>query len=216
MEIEGVCGTKMVGDGDHSVLRMENYGALVTNDWSGKYATAIRRGYGFAYPTAQTGITFAALTTTNQYMIINPPGSNRVFIPLRVRAGYVSATNVAGHVAMYEFPVNSIIGTAASVVSYTAVAARPLSVGAGTQSKMIFTCATNVIVGTPTHIMPLFSTAAMIATTVAAPFQLDSGDLDGMVQFMPGQAMVIAANAAIAMVASVVVLGLELPLAPGF
>ena len=215
MEIEAYAGMQTVPDGHSSHLRIDNYGALVGHDWVGKYATAVRRGYGFAYPTAVTGITWAALTVTNQYMIINPPGSNRIFVPLRIRMGYVSATNVAGNISMYEFPVNSIIGTNASVVSYTALAARPLLVGGGNASKMIFTAATNTIVGTPTHIMPIISLAAMQATTAVAPFILDSGDLDGMVQFLPGTAMVLAGNAAVAMVSSCICFGLEIPLPAG-
>lgn len=211
MEIDLRSGVNLVPDGGYSHARSESYGALVTDSWLGQYATAVRRGMGFSFSSL---VTWAALTTTNQFMIINPPGSGKVFVPLRVIFGYSSVTHVAGYIGMYQFPVNSIIGTAASVVSYTAGNTYNLLSGSGSASKMIFTPATNVIVGTPTLLRPLLSLAAMAASTAIAPFTSEV-DLQGLIQFGPGTAMVLAGNAANAMISMTTVLGLELPMPIG-
>jgi hypothetical protein len=211
MEFEVQSGMNLMADGAKRTARAEAYGALVTDSWLGKYATAVRRGMGFSYSSL---VTWAALTTTNQFMIINPPGSGKIFIPARIILGYSSVTNVAGYIGMYQFPVNSIIGTAASVVSFTAGLTYNLLSGAGNASKMIFSPTTNVIVGTPTLLRPIVSLAAMAATTAIAPFVTEV-DFEGLVQFVPGTAMILAGNAANAMISMTTILGFEVPMPIG-
>jgi hypothetical protein len=180
-----------------------------------KWFELAARGRIFVYPTAAAGVTFA-VAGNNLPTLWNPSGSNTMFIPLRVVLGYVSATNVAGHLAWaFQSNVGSAIGTAAPISVFTAITPVNGLIGGGRQPKVRF-ASTVTFTTAPTYLRPVgLSTAALAATTAVPPFPM-SFDEDGSLILMPGNALQLCGNAAIAMVASVAIIGAEISLPPGF
>ena len=179
------------------------------------YSRMVNQERGFVYSTAATGVTLAALGTSTAPFLWNPADSGYNLVLTKCVLGYVSATNVAGHVN-YGFQSNlgSAPGTGAPVVSLTQVAGRNLKIGSSVASVMRFAPATVSLTAACTYLCPFgVSTAAMVATTVAAPFTMVD-DIDGRIIVMPGSAISIGANASIAVVASVAFYGFEIPI-PG-
>ena len=178
------------------------------------YSRYTNQDRGFIYSTAAAGVTLAGLGTTTAPFLWNPANSNTLLVLTKVVLGYVSGTNVAGHVVYgYQNNMGSAPGTGAPVVSLTQVAGVNTKIGSSVASVMRFAPATVTLTAACTYLCPMVvSTAAMIATTVAAPFRMID-DIDGRIIVMPGSAFTVAANASIAVVASVAIYGFEVPVA---
>lgn len=205
---------KLADDGQPS-LRSGWFADLIVSELNPKWFEWAARGYLYHYSSAAAGVTLA-VAGNNLPTIWNPMGSGKLFVPLRVLLGYVSATNVAGHLSWAkQANVGSQLGTAAPFSVFTDIAAENAILGGGKKSAVRFST-TQTWTAAPTYFRPCgLSTAAMAAATAVAPFPMVF-DEDGSIIVQPGNAIQLCANAAIAMVAAVSILGLELPLPPGF
>lgn len=107
-------------------------------------------------------------------------------------------------------------GTAAPLSVFTDITpVNCLLSGSGRKNKVRF-ATTCTFTAAPTYLRPVgISTAALAATTAVAPFSM-TFDEDGGLVAAPGTALQLCGNAAIAMVASVAITGLEIPLPPGW
>lgn len=211
MLLEGHVGPGVYGDSEDHILRLGVQGDLIVSELNGKYYEHLHRGNVFIYSSAAAGVTFAALGS-NLPTIWNPADSGKLFVPIKVTIGYVSTTNAAGHLCWgFQNRVGSNIGTAAPISLFTDIAPVNALVGSGKASRMRFATTVTFTVA-PTYLRNVgISTAAMTATTAVAPFKMDFEE-DGTIGLMPGGALQLGANAAVAMVASVSIVGIELPL----
>lgn len=186
-------------------------GEMITKELGGKFFEYLQRGQMFVYGNASTGIAGAAVGTSSAPAIINPPGSNKLFVPVKIFYGGISGTVIAAHVAWAYHRAATIVGTAADVVSLTEVAPVNALVGAGIASAMRFAPATITWTGSPTYGGNLGLNAGG-AYAAGAMFQLVADLSDGVLAFAPGQAFLpYVSNAALALVAQVSVIGLEIP-----
>lgn len=211
MRSEGHVGPGNFPDNSDQILRVGNTGEQIVAALQGKFQEHMLRGNLFCYASAAAGVTLN-VAGNNQPTIWNPADSGRVFIPVRAYVGYVSGTNVAGHLAWaFQNRVGGNIGTAAPISVFTDITPQPLLLGAGGVPKTRF-ATTVTFTAAPTYLRPFgVNTAAMAAATAVAPFPMID-DFDGMMGVMPGSALQLCANAAIAMVASVAIIGIEIPL----
>ena len=209
-------GPVKASDGINIPRRAGWFGDQMVSDLNPKWFEWVTRGFGFIYASAAAGVTFA-VAGNNLPTFWNPAGSGVLFVPLRVYLGYVSATMVAGHVAWASLlNAGSQIGTGAPVVSLTDITPTNALIGVGRARRVRF-ATTISFTAAPTYLRPAgqVNTLAGTAAAVVAPFPMVWDEDSGLV-LAPGNALQLCANAAIAMVASVAVLGLEIPLPPGW
>jgi hypothetical protein len=213
----GKVGPAMLPDGDlQNLLRFTHEGGLAMMQLGGKYQEHLLRGEAFIYSTAATGVTGAVAGTASAPMIWNPSDSGKILIPLLITYGAISGTVIAAHVGFaYKLNCGASIGTGAPVVSYTGVAPLNALVGHGQASKMNFAPATCSLTGAPVYGGNLGLSAG--GALAAGPlFQMIADLTDGLLAFKPGTAFFpYVSNAAIALVASVTVIGIEIPV-PSF
>lgn len=214
-QVRALVGMSKNADDGETRLRSSWYADLMVSELNPKWFEWAARGFLFIYPTAAAGVTFA-VAGNNLPTIWNPNGSNKLFVPLRVILGYVSGTHAAGHVAWAsQNNVGSAIGTAAPLSVFTDITPVNGIIGLGKKSAMRF-ASTCTFTTAPTYLRPAgLSTAAMVATSTVAPFPMTT-DEDGSIILAPGAALQLCASAAIVMVASVAIIGLELPIPPGY
>lgn len=195
--------------------RISHEKALVVAEIGGKYWEHLIRGNLFIYSTAATGITPAAAGTSNAPMIWNPSDSGKVFVPLQVNYGGISGTVIVAHFAWgYKLNCGAQTGTAAPIVSFTAVTPINCLLGSGKASKMNFAAATCSLTGNVVYGGNVGVSAG--GANAAGPLYTMRWDLhDGLLAFPPGTAFFpCISNGAIALVSSVTVIGAELPM-PG-
>src|SRR3990167_10302812 len=125
MELTGQVGTQRLSDGDLRRVRLGNQGDIVTGESQGSFYEQVMRGNGYAFSTALAGHALVAATTSNAPAILNPPGSNRLLSIIKVTfcRTAVGTPLEGGIVYLLLQNVVSVIGTAADIVSGTAVAA---------------------------------------------------------------------------------------------
>lgn len=211
MLLQAQTGPAIFGDNEEHVLRIGLQGDLITSQLNGSYFEHLSRGNVFIYSSAAAGVTFAA-HGNNLPTIWNPSDSGKLFVPIKVLVGYVSTTNAAGHLSWgFQERVGGNIGTAAPISIFTDISPKNALIGSGKQSRMRF-ATTVTFTAAPTYLRNVgISTAAMVATTVAAPFTM-AFEEDGTLGLMPGSALQLGANGAIAMVAAVAIVGIEISL----
>ena len=214
MRIEGRVGVQRSSDDQLVPPRIGNQGELICADLNPMYYEQTMRGNAFIYAVPAAGAVLAALGTTSAPLIWNPAGSGKVLVITKVVAGLVATgTTAAGHI-VYGFQNNlgSQTGTAAPVVSLTAVAAVNACFGHPNTSVMRFAPTTISLTAACTFLCSMGGGQATAATTATSPF-LFIDDVGGRIQVLPGSAFTVGASGSIASTYSVTIYGLELPLA---
>lgn len=216
MEIKGRVGfSGPMNDGEIVFGGRYNWlGAQLVSGLGGDFFEHLLRGEMFIYSTAATGIAGAVAGTSSAPMIWNPSDSGKMFIPLRCLYGAVSGTVIVAHIAFgIKTNCGAQIGTAAPIVSLTEVAPVNALIGSAKTSKMRFAPATCSLTGAPTYLGNNGMSAG--GAMAAGPLFETSIDLtQGVLAFPPGTAFFpYISNAALALVASVTVVGLEVPYA---
>jgi len=169
-------------------------------------------GYGFYYNTAAAGVTGAVAGTASAPMLWNPSDSDVRLRIIKVRWGGISGTVIAAHIAYgWLAAAGAQIGTAQPIVSYTKVAPVNAVLGAGRASKINFAPATLLLTAAPAYLMPVGISSP--GAYAAGPLFTMVDNVDGCIVVNPGNAFFpYIANAAIALVASVSVFALEIPI----
>lgn len=201
--------------------RLGSEGEMIVSRLNPRYYELATRGRMFIYSSAAAGIVLADVTTTNQFGIWNPLGSGVLFVPFQIRIGVVSgASGIAGTVCIYyQEGVGANIGTAAPITVWTDITPRNALLGGGYRSRLRF-ATTNTLTAAPAR----FRTAAWSQmqgrtgsanspwTMAAAGFPVSQVDSVSTPQLVPGTAMFLAGNKAIALTVHVTVIGAEIPL----
>lgn len=197
--------------------RGDNYGNTVIQEGGARYQELVRRGYGFVYSQASTGVALAvpASGASTNFMIWNPTSSGVYFVPLKITLGLVSTTAVLGNICLYYVPdAGDGIGTAARIASYTAGTPVNTLIGSGLTSKMKFAPAVENITGGATFLKTLgWSILANILDSKTT-WNFET-DLEGSLIFRPGTAMVVAPTTAVASVCIISCFGVEIPVPAG-
>lgn len=208
-------GMPKAGDDAEIPFRSGWFGDLIKSDLMPRFFENVARGCAFMYPSAAAGVALAA-AGNNQPTIWNPAGSGVLFVPLRVILGYVSTTHAAGHVAWaFQSNVGAALGTAAPMSVFTDIAPINCLIGGGRKSKVRF-ATTVTFTAAPTYLRP--AGPSFLAATAAAVVDINDKkfDEDGALVLPPGNALQLCANGAVAGVYASCIIGLELPLPPGF
>ena len=218
MELEGLVGMQRASDGDLRKVRLGNYGELITGAGLGKYYDAVVRGYGYSFMTAIAGAQFAAAAASaNAPAIWNPPSSGRMLVILKVALARTAVGTPLEASIYYQRlqQVHSRKGTAADLVSGTAVAATNLRSDCGDDSKMVFFPTTIVTTATPDFwaTAGFAQTADDGATTVSGPRAESMVDyVDGALVVAPGTLFSMAASAATNTTYQTTIYALSLPI----
>ena len=215
--LKGLVGSQRASDGDERAIRLGNHGEVVTNSGVGSFYDQISRGNGYAFATAIAGAEFpAAGASANVPAIWNPPGSGRVLSIIKVVIARTAVGTPLEAAICYQRlqAVNSRKGTAADLVSGTAVAAVNLRSDLGDASGMVFFPTTMVTTTTPTLWATAFAqTADDGATTVSGPrTEVICDHVDGLLLVYPGTLFSMSASAATNTTYQTTIFGLSLPL----
>lgn len=213
MRIEGRVGVGAFGDDSEVPPRLGNTGEQLTAHLNPKYYEQTVRGNAFVYAVPAAGAILNVLGTTSAPFLWNPAGSGKNLVITKVVAGLVATgTTAAGHI-VYGFQNNlgSQTGTAAPVVSLTAVAAVNLLMGGGKASVMRFAPTTVSLTAACTFLCSMGIGQATAASTATSPY-MAVDDVDGRIIIPPGSAFTVAASGAIASTYSISIYGLEIPI----
>lgn len=201
-------------NGDGQLIGGHRYGwdgELITRDLGGRYFEHLQRGQMFIYNNATAGVAGATLGTSSAPAIINPPGSNKLFIPTKVFFGGISGTVIVAHIGWGYHRAATIVGTGADIVSLTEVDPVAATIGSPAKSSMRFAPTTISWTGAPTW-GGTYGLNAGGAEAAGPLFQLTADLADGVIAFAPGWAFVpFCSNAALALVTHVSVVGIEIP-----
>lgn len=218
MLLEGRVGPVRHSDGADAKVRLGTQGELVTGHMNGSFYEQVMRGNGYAFSTALAGNALvAAAAAGNPPAIWNPPGSGRLLSIVKVVFGRtaVGTPLEGGIVYLRTQNVNSRSGTAADLVSGTAVAAVNLRSDLGDQSGMVFFPTTVVTTAVPAiwACSGIAQTADDGATTVSGPRAEQLTDhVNGMLVVGPGTLFSIGAAVALNTTYQITIFGLSLPL----
>ena len=191
MRIEGHVGAGKYGDNLDVPLRIGNRGELICGDSIGTYAEEVMRGNGYVFSTALAGNALVAATTTNAPAIWNPPNSGRFLLIQKVTfARTAKGTPLEGSIVYLQLlNVFSRKGTAADLVSGTAVAAVNLRSDLGDNSGMVFFPTTIATTATPTvwACAGIGQTADNAATSLVGPrAEMLVDNINGLLCVGPG------------------------------
>ncbi len=194
MQFESKVGPVQVGDGTLIPPRLTREGGVAVQDLHGRYAEAAYRGRLFHGSTPAAGVTVPIFSNlTQQFGLWNPLGSGYLAILSKVALGYVSGTNVAGHVC---YAVKPNLGVAEAVpTSVTLITATNGYLGYG-QSSVMKLVSPITIAAAATYLRPMgVSQDVQPATGVNAPWTMTE-DLEGSMIVSPGTAFFVASNVA--------------------
>lgn len=211
MRVEGRTGVQRNTDDMLVPSRIGSQGEVIVSDMNGLYYEQTMRGNAFVYSTT-TAVSVVALGTAAAPNIWNPAGSGKNLVIHKVVFGYAAIGTPVGSAFQYGILNNagSQIGTAAPVVSLTAVAGVNLLIGSGISSVMRFAPATISLTAAPSLLCPVgFSTGS-----AAAPvgYQMID-DVSGRIIIPPGNLFQIGASTATSSTFFIAIYGLELPIA---
>jgi hypothetical protein len=217
MLVEGHVGPSRIGDNTDGKLRLANDGSVVTNLASGAFYEHVLRGNGYSFTTALAGNALIAPGTANAPAIWNPPQSGRLLSIIKVAFGRTAkGTPLEGSIVYTRLQnVNSRLGTAADLVSGTAVAAVNLRSDLGDNSGMVFFPTTVVTTTTPTlwAASGIAQTADNGATTVSGPgTQLAFDDVNGLLVVGPGTLFSLAAAVSVSTTYTITIYGISIPI----
>ena len=187
--------------------RLGPTGEAVTHQMFGKYYEATRLGLVFTAANVVAGAALpTATSTTQQFVLYNPPASGKRAILQKVVLGYASGTMTAGFVtySVNASPVNTVTGTALTINNN-------LQFGPASQMQA-FSGAT---VTAMTLLRPArYSQVVISATGTSAPWVFDE-DLDGQIVQPPGGAFAVGGNIALGTVSITSLTWIEIPHTPG-
>lgn len=218
MLVEGHVGPSRIGDNTDGKVRLANDGSVVTNLASGAFYEHVLRGNGYSFTTALAGNALIAPGTANAPAIWNPPNSGKLLSIIKVTFGRtaVGGTPLEGSIVYTRLQnVHSRKGTAADLVSGTAVAAVNLRSDMGDNSGMVFFPTTILTTSTPDlwACSGVAQTADDGATTVSGPTtQLAFDDVNGLLVVGPGTLFSLAAAVSIATTYTISIYGISLPI----
>lgn len=172
-----------------SNARGDYSGAGVFQEAQGRYAELVRQGQMFNYSTTSAAALLLSATTACGPCWWNPAGSGVIFYPLILTQTWLSGVTVAGAVMwMITKTAGAAIGTAAPIVTFTAVA--PV----------------NMAIGSPNAATSAINFAPVTATYTAAPsyfmgsglnYKTEAGDYvaeidyNGALAVYPGNALTL-------------------------
>lgn len=202
-------------DGLDLRLRSGWFADLIKSDLNPRWFEWASRGFLFHYSTAVGGIAMAA-AGNNQPTLWNPTGSGKLFVPLRVLLGYVSTTSAAFHFAWNQLSnAGSQAATASPILTWTDLTPQNGLIGFGKKPAIRFSVACTFTTA-PSYLGPTgLSTVAMTAAGTNPPFPM-GWDEDGSIVVPPGSAIQLSASGAMLMTNAIRIIGLELPLPPGW
>lgn len=194
MRAEGQAGVVAVNDGSIQTLRLARDGALVATEGHGPYFEAATRGALFIGSTPAAGVTVPIFSNlTQQFGLLNPGGSGVQAVLRRMTVGYVSGTQVAGHMC-YAYKPNIGIGEA-DPATVTILASQNALLGLGQPSKCrIYSPVTLAVAAT--YIGPVgVSQAVQAATATNAPWTIVD-DIQGGIIVPENTMFFVACNVA--------------------
>ena len=215
--LEGLVGGQRASDGSIRTVRLGNQGEVVTGAMNGWYYEQVMRGYGYSFNTALAGNALVAATTSNAPAIWNPPGSGKICVIQKVTFGRTAkGTPLEGGIVYLRLRnVFSRKGTAADLVSGTAVAGVNLRADLDDDSGMVFFPTTIATTTAPDiwAFSGISQTADNGATTVSGPRSEQNTDhVNGLLCFGPGTLFSIGAAVSLSTTYQISILTLVLPL----
>jgi hypothetical protein len=215
---EGRVGPVLLNDGAKvEELRVGSYGERIDGSANGFFFEQVMRGNGYAFNTALAGNALVAATTSNAPAIWNPPSSKRLLVIQKVTLGRTAVgTPLEGGIVYLRLQqVHSRKGTAADLVSGTAVAAVNLRSDLGDNSGMVFFPTTIVTTSQPDiwAFSGIAQTADDGATTVSGPRAEQLTDhVNGLLVVGPGTLFSVGAAVSLNTTYHVSIYALSLPL----
>ena len=184
-------------DNQNALVLGGKAGEMLVAELHAKYYTNSVRGNMYIGSTAAAGVAIPIFSsTTQQFGIMNPLGSNMVLVPVRVNIGWVSGPAAPGNVVLgYLTGVGASIATGAPISAATTGTPVPSNlVGKASAMKLL---TAGITTTAPSLLMSLginnLTTTA--ATTGATAFE-QKYDFDGHITVPPGNAIYVAANVA--------------------
>ncbi len=155
----------------------------------GRYALPTLSGTLFQYRVPSQAFLLTA-TTGGHPTIINPSGSGRVFVPVKINVGFISGTTVIGSVLVAQtLNCGQGAATGAPILTATLVSAVPCYTGGPVgQSVMQWSPTTNTFTAAPSVICPTTFNMGAVAPTNGGLGQ-DEHVFEGTLAFFPGTAM---------------------------
>ncbi len=207
-------GPQILTDGVQALARSGRGGELVVAQIHGRYYESAKRGNLFIVSTPAAGVTVPIYTNAaQQFVIYNPLSSGVDLVIKRVWVGYVSGTMVAGHMCYAASVAQAAPGTITQANIQNARLTVALSTASGAGNKGNYyspgSPATALVAGN--YLRPMGnSQVVQAATATNAPWtQMD--DVEGAIIVPPQGIMVVAANVAGAVVATIAALIEEVP-----
>ncbi len=152
------------------------------------YEQAANKGQVFLYTTAAKALLLSD-PTGNVPTVINPPNSGVDFVPLQIRASYVSGTTVIGGVLISRTLNATAAATGAAIPTATLVA--PVNAyAAGNTAKgssCLWSPNVNTFTAAPATLAASTISFGAVDPTASGADRLDK--LDGSIVFGPGTAM---------------------------
>lgn len=179
----------------------------------GRFADQNLRGNSFLYHVPAQALLLSA-TTGGHPTLFNPSGSGKTFIPIALRACFVSGTTVIGSVLLAEtLNAGSAAATASPILTATLVAAKSARRGAGLTSVMQWSPTTNTFTAAPTVIAASGLNFGAAAPTGTGVYE---ARFDGALAFDPGTALSIVYSVTTSTALfQITLFGLEVPV-PNF
>lgn len=204
-------------DGILSTPRGDNYGGASSSNLLPFYFEQAMRGNMYVWSTALAGVALATPTTSNAPFLWNPPNSGKLLVLVKIVAGRTAKGTPLESSIVYCTLANAISGpgTAAPIVSLTAVAGTNCLLGAGDTSGMRFAPATVATTGNTVLFAAsgFAQTADNGATTVSGPRSETMIDLiDGAIIVPPGNTFQLASAAATSTTYTFSIYGVVLPI----
>ena len=211
---QGIVGAQQLGDGSTPVtFRAGNFGEFVVSDMNGFFYEQTERGNAYVWSTALAGNALVAATTSNAPALWNPPQNPNNLVLQKITYNRTAVgTPLEGGIVYLFFRATSGPGTAAPVVSYTAVAGQNCKLGSPDSSGMIFAPTTISMTTGPAYFANAgISQAASTGTTTGVQsFQLVDW-LYGSIIIPPGWLFAIGAQVSLSTTYAISIYGMALP-----
>ena len=165
VNMDGIAGQVVVGDGATKTIRLDRTGALVNSQCHAEYHEPCTRATIMVASNAVAGVApGTALSTTPPMALWNPPNSGVNLVLMKTAMGYVSGTLGAGSL-VYAYVANQ------TTVPSTGTELTPVcnKLGFARGQGRAFTGST--LASTPLILRPAYSMGAFLATTAIQPFQ---------------------------------------------
>jgi len=162
-------------------------GLTISDTSLGKYFDQNAKNRLFIYRAPAQALLLSA-TTGGHPTLLNPLGSNTLFIPVRLSLGFLSGTTVIGSVLAAETQnIGGGAATGAAIVTATLVAPKSAQRPNG-QGRCLWSPTTNTFTAAPTVIADLFNVGAVGPSAGVGPYDYW---FDGTLSFTPGTALSI-------------------------